>query len=98
MSPRRASGLWLFTLLVDVGGARLLDSLGLIEGLLAPSGAWQALLLPLAIVFFTARLFAWFIAPGLALGALLGARLHRGPARELLQTGGGAATPPPSMS
>ena len=94
MSLRSASGLWLFTLLVDVGGARLLDSLGLIEGLLAPSGAWQAVLLPLAVVFFAARLFTWFIAPGLALGALLAARLHRRPARELLQAGRDAATPP----
>ena len=77
MSLRQACGFWLLTLLVDLGGARLLDSLGLIEGLLSPSGARLALLLPLSVAFFAARIVAWFIAPGLALGASLVTLLDR---------------------
>ena len=51
--------------------SRVLDSISLIEGLLSPSAASSALLVPLAVVFYAARLFAWFIAPGLVLGALV---------------------------
>jgi hypothetical protein len=68
---RRALGFWLVSALLDVLGARLLDSLGLIEGLLSPSGASALVLLPLAVAFYGARLAARFVAPGLVLGALL---------------------------
>ncbi len=57
--------------LVQLASARALDSIGLIEGLLSPSAASPALLVPLAFVFYAARLFAWFVAPGLVLGALV---------------------------
>ena len=52
-------------------GARVLDEIGLIEGLLSPSGASSALLVPLAVAFFAARLLARFVVPGLVLGALV---------------------------
>lgn len=67
------SALWVgaVALACELAGARLLDEIGLIEGLLSPSGASSALLVPLALVFFAARLFAVFVAPGLVLGALV---------------------------
>jgi hypothetical protein len=37
--------------------------------LLSPSGARLALLVPVAVVFYAARFFAFFVAPGLLLGA-----------------------------
>lgn len=70
MSARAALGLWLASAALDFIAARLLDRLGLIEGLLAPSGAELWLLLPLALTFYVVRLFARFVAPGLLLGAL----------------------------
>ena len=70
MSVRTALTLWLATALLDTGGARLLDSLGLIEGLLSPTGARLSVLVPLALLFYAARFVAWFLAPGLLFGAL----------------------------
>jgi hypothetical protein len=55
--------------LLNVLGARLLDRLGLIEGLLSPSGARLLVLVPVAVAFYAARFFAFFVAPGLLLGA-----------------------------
>jgi len=75
MTPFKAFAFASAALLLDIGGARVLDALGLIEGLLSPSGAAFALLLPLAVVFYVARFTAWFIAPGLLLGALIEAML-----------------------
>jgi hypothetical protein len=69
--PFKAFAILLTALLLDVGCARGLDALGLIEGLLSPNGPSFALLLPLAVVFYVARFTAWFIAPGLLLGALI---------------------------
>ncbi len=71
MSVKIALCGWLAAALCELVTARVLDELGLIEGLLSPSGASLATLLPLAIVFFTARFVVWFVAPGLALGALV---------------------------
>jgi hypothetical protein len=70
MKVKTALGAWLIAGLLELLGARLLDRLGLIEGLLSPSGASPALLIPLALLFYASRLFAWFIAPGLVLGAV----------------------------
>ncbi|HEX2874432.1 MAG TPA: hypothetical protein VHP33_24425 [Polyangiaceae bacterium] len=69
MKLRTAAYLLTGGALVNVLGARLLDELGLIEGLLSPSGAQLALLVPVAVVFYAARFFAFFVAPGLLLGA-----------------------------
>ena len=84
MSIRKASVLLVASALVDTLGARSLDSLRLIEGILSPDGARWALLLPLAALFFTARLCCYFVAPGLLLGALVEfARLRFSQRREL---------------
>lgn len=48
-------------------GARLLDALGLAEGLLSPGGHRLLLIVPLSLAFYGARLFVYFIAPGLLL-------------------------------
>lgn len=58
-------------LVINVGGAYLLDALGLVEGLLSPSGGRLFYLLPLCVLFFVTRILALFVAPGLALGTLL---------------------------
>lgn len=71
MSVRSAAALLVISALVDALGARLLDSLGLIEGILSPGGARIVLLLPVATLFFAARLCCYFVAPGLLLGAVL---------------------------
>lgn len=57
-----------FTL--NLGGAYLLDALGLVERLLSPSGGLVALLIPLAVVFYAARLLLLFVVPGLVVSAL----------------------------
>ena len=57
-----------FTL--NLGGAYLLDALGLIERLLSPSGGLVARMIPLAVVFYAARLLLLFVVPGLVVGAL----------------------------
>jgi hypothetical protein len=49
--------------IIDVLGARLLDSVGLVQGLLAPNGAQLLLLLPLACAFYGARLLTYFVLP-----------------------------------
>jgi hypothetical protein len=66
---RTAAYLLAGSALLNLLGAQLLDTLGLIEGLLSPTGARLALLVPVAVVFYAARFFAFFIAPGLLLGA-----------------------------
>ncbi len=71
MTVQRAA-LWLLaSALLNVIGARVLDALGLIEGLLSPSGGRLLLIVPVAVSFYAARFVAWFVAPGLLLGALL---------------------------
>ena len=69
MKLRTAAYLLAGSALLNLLGAQLLDELGLIEGLLSPTGAQLALLVPVAVVFYTARFFAFFVAPGLLLGA-----------------------------
>lgn len=70
MIPRRTLLFAAAVFGVNLGGAYLLDALGLIEGLLSPHGGSLALLLPLAIAFYTARLLLFFVVPGLVIGAL----------------------------
>ncbi len=52
----------------DIGLAYLLDALGLVEGMLSPSGAALLYLLPLTGMFYLVRLAALFVVPGLLLG------------------------------
>lgn len=57
--------------LFDVLAARLLDSLGLVEGLLSPNGAQLLLLVPLACAFYAARIITYFVLPALVFSALV---------------------------
>ncbi|MEZ4293681.1 MAG: hypothetical protein R3B70_01800 [Polyangiaceae bacterium] len=69
MIPRKQ---WLIAgvlLVVNLGGAYLLDAAGLVEGLLSPNGATLAFLLPLALLFYGARLLLLFVVPGMLLGS-----------------------------
>lgn len=69
--PRRTLVFAAAVLLLNLGGAYLLDALGLVEGLLSPHGGTAALLVPLAVVFYTVRILALFVVPGLVAGALI---------------------------
>ena len=69
--PRKTLILTVALLAVNLGGAHLLDALGLVEGLLSPSGGRLLLLVPLAAAYYVARILALFLAPGLLAGALL---------------------------
>ena len=71
MTPRRTLVFAAVVLLMNLGGAYLLDALGLVEGLLSPHGGTAALLVPLAVVFYTVRILALFVVPGLVAGALI---------------------------
>lgn len=71
MTVRYAAVWLLVSALLNFIGARILDRLGLIEGLLSPSGSRLLLIVPVAVSFYAARFVAWFVAPGLLLGALL---------------------------
>lgn len=71
MTPRRALVFAAAVFAMNLGGAYLLDALGLVEGLLSPHAGTIALLLPLALVFYVVRLLLFFVAPGLVAGALL---------------------------
>lgn len=69
--PRRTLIFAAVVLVLNLGGAYLLDALGLVAGLLSPHGGTAALLVPLALVFYTARILSLFVVPGLVVGALL---------------------------
>jgi hypothetical protein len=71
MTLHKALALGLGCALVDLVGASLLDSLGFVEGLLAPSGTQLLLLFPLACAFYGARLITYFALPALAVAVLL---------------------------
>lgn len=74
MTLHKALALGLGCALVDLLGARLLDSLGFVQGLLAPNGAQLLLLIPLACAFYGARLVTYFVLPALVVAALALAR------------------------
>jgi len=69
--PRRTLVFAAAVLLLNLGGAYLLDALGLVEGLLSPHGGTAALLVPLAVAFYTVRILALFVVPGLLVSALI---------------------------
>jgi hypothetical protein len=71
VTPRRTLIFAGAVMVVHLGGAYLLDALGLVEGLLSPHGGTLFYLLPLALLFYTARILALFVVPGLVVGALL---------------------------
>ena len=69
--PRRTLLFEAAVFILNLGGAYLLDALGLVEGLLSPQAGSIALLLPLAVVFYAARIGLYFVVPGLVAGALI---------------------------
>jgi hypothetical protein len=69
--PRRTALFAAALVALHLAGAYALDALGLIESLLSPSGARVLWLVPLAGLFYLVRFTLLFVAPGLALGALL---------------------------
>jgi hypothetical protein len=71
VKPKRTLIFAAIVLALNLGGAYLLDALGLVERLLSPHDGTAALLVPLAVVFYTARILALFVAPGLVAGSLL---------------------------
>lgn len=71
MTLHKALALGLGCALFDLAGASLLDSLGFVEGLLAPNGTQRLLLFPLACAFYGARLATYFALPALAVAALV---------------------------
>ena len=77
MTVHKALVLGLGCALVDLLGARLLDSLGFVQGLLAPSGAQLLALIPLACAFYGARLVTYFVLPALVVAALAAAATGR---------------------
>jgi hypothetical protein len=79
MTAKSTLALCVTSALVNAVGARLLDALGLIEGLLSPSGHRLLLIVPLSLVFYGARLFVYFIAPGLLLAELYSLLRRRRP-------------------
>lgn len=81
--PRRTMILAVALLAANLGGAYLLDALGLVEGLLSPGGARLLTLLPLAALYYLTRFLALFVAPGLAAGALFVWLLDRRSPRAL---------------
>lgn len=76
-APRKTLIFAAAILTANLGGAYLLDALALVEGLLSPSGARLVWLVPLAGLFYLARLIALFAAPGLVLGAAVSWALDR---------------------
>lgn len=71
MTSRKALLAGLSCALFELFGARLLDALGLVQGLLAPHGAQLLLLVPLAGAFYVARLTTYFVLPVLVAATLL---------------------------
>ena len=71
MTLQKALVLGLGCALVDLVGAWLLDSLGFVEGLLAPSGSQLPMLIPAACAFYGARLVTYFALPALVVTRLL---------------------------
>lgn len=90
--PRRALLVAAALVAIELLGVRALAALGLVESLLSPGGGRALVALPLAVIFFTARLLVRFVVPGVVASSLLLAWLrHRA-------TGQTAPTPPAAPS
>lgn len=70
-SLKRAFVFVIVVTLVNVAGAHALDALGLTESLLSSSLPRAVIAAALGLAFFTARLLAFFVAPGLLIAALV---------------------------
>lgn len=75
--PRRTLIFAVVVTTIEILGARILTALGLVESLLSPGGGRALVALPLALIFFAARLLVRFVLPGLLVSSLLLAWLRR---------------------
>ena len=75
--PRRTLLVAVALVTIEVLGVRILAAMGLIESLLSPDGGRALVALPIAVIFFAARLTVRFVLPGLVISSLLIAWLRR---------------------
>ena len=75
--PRRTLIFAAVVVAIEILGLRILAALGLVESLLSPGGGRALVALPIAILFFAARLLVRFVLPGLVASSLLLAWLRR---------------------
>jgi hypothetical protein len=75
--PRRTLIFAAVVVAIEILGLRILAALGLVESLLSPGGGRALVALPIAILFFAARLLVRFVLPGLVVSSLLLAWLRR---------------------
>ena len=75
--PRRTLIFAVVLVVIEVLGVRILASMGLVESLLSPDGGRALVALPIAVIFFLARLLVRFVLPGILASSLLLAWLGR---------------------
>jgi hypothetical protein len=75
--PRRTLIFAVAIVMIEILGLRILAALGLVESLLSPGGGRALIALPIAVIFFAARLLVRFVLPGLVVSSLLLAWLRR---------------------
>lgn len=75
--PRRTLIVAVAVVVIEVLGVRILARMGLVESLLSPDGGRAMVALPIAVMFFAARLLVRFVLPGLVVSSLLIAWLRR---------------------
>ena len=75
--PRRTLIVAVALVTIEVLGLRILAAMGLVESLLSPDGGRALVALPIAVIFFAARLTVRFVLPGLVVASLLIAWLRR---------------------
>jgi hypothetical protein len=98
--PRRTLIIAAALVAIELLGVRILAALGLVESLLSPGGGRALVALPIAVIFFTARLLVRFVLPGVVASSLLLAWLrHRAtgqtaPSPRAAPSRGGAPPPP----
>lgn len=98
--PRRTLIVAAVLVAIELLSVRILAALGLVEALLSPAGGRALVALPIAVLFFTARLLVRFVVPGVVASSLLLAWLrHRAtgqtaPSSPAAPSRGGAPPPP----
>ena len=75
--PRRTLIFAVVLLMIEILGVRILASMGLVESLLSPDGGRALVALPIAVIFFAARLLVRLVLPGILVSSLLFAWLGR---------------------
>lgn len=75
--PRRTLIFAVALVTVEILGVRVLAAMGLVESLPSPDGGRALVALPIAVIFFAARLTVRFVLPGLVVSSLLIAWLRR---------------------